>query len=422
MLPQMPRVTNMRARHGITLSIWEGVPIFYWPTFGTNLEEPSFYLSSVKFKNDTIFGFQAYTDWNIYQSLGIQGPEGTSLKGSLDYLSERGPAAGVRFEYNRPTWLFGAPGTGFTDAWFISDQGQDVLGLDRLNLTPEKEVRGRVLGRNRIFSLLNVELMGESGYISDRNFLEAVLRKRRDTEKDFASGLRFCAAITVTACWIFPATPALTTFLPRPNRYLGLTITCSGKTCLVSGSPITFFRGRGTPEPRPTSAPVDPVDLAKFSLRPWESDSEGLVATTRQELSMPLCRAWDVVPYLSGEAGFWKSTSTKKIKLDWLDKPVCAFTSVLRAYPNIENRLFDLRGIAHKVTLESDLFYADANKDMDLFPLYDPLDDNSQEHFRRLFIFNTFGGALPAQFDERSYALRNGMNCWVTADAVSRTT
>jgi hypothetical protein len=86
-----------------------------------------------------------------------------------------------------------------------------------------------------------------------------------------------------------------------------------------------------------------------------------------------------------------------------------------RVNPNLENRLFDLRGMAHKLTFESEFFYADSNQDLDRFPLYDRVDDNAQEHFRRRFVFNTFGGTLPPQFDERGYALRTGMQRWITA-------
>lgn len=412
------RGTNMRAEARNNFVYLGGVPIFYWPTFGTNLEEPSFYLSSIKFKNDQIFGFQAYTDWNIYQVLGIQGPEGTSLKGSLDYLSERGPALGGRFEFNRPTWLFGAPGTGFTDAWFIHDEGLDVLGLDRMNLTPEKEIRGRLFGRNHIFFSPNVELMKESGYISDRNFLEQYFENEWDTEKDFSSGLRLRRyngnrMLDISANARVNDFFTETESLPRIDHYL------LGQDLFGERFTYSVYSSVGYLHQRPTSAPVDPVDLAKFNLRPWESDSEGLVATTRQELSLPLALgAWDVVPYLSGEAGFWNEDINQEDQTRLVGQAGLRTSLPLwRAYPNIESRLFDLRGVAHKVTLESDLFYADANKDMSLFPLYDPLDDNSQEHFRRRFIFNTFGGALPAQFDERSYALRNGLQRWVTAGA-----
>jgi lipopolysaccharide assembly outer membrane protein LptD (OstA) len=69
--------------------------------------------------------------------------------------------------------------------------------------------------------------------------------------------------------------------------------------------------------------------------------------------------------------------------------------------------------------LQGELFYADANQNMNQFPLYDPLDDDSIEHFRRRFYFNTFngvpGGNIPLKFDERYYALRSGLQSWVTS-------
>ena len=43
-------------------------------------------------------------------------------------------------------------------------------------------------------------------------------------------------------------------------------------------------------------------------------------------------------------------------------------------------------GRSPKITIDSDLFYADANEDLDRLALYDPLDDDSIEHFRRRFL------------------------------------
>ncbi len=410
------RGTNMRAEARNNFVYLGGVPIFYWPTFGTNLADPSFYLSSIKFKSDRIFGTQVYTDWNIYQALGIQGPEGTSLMGSLDYLSERGPAVGARFEYQRPTWFFGAPGTGFTDAWFINDTGLDVLGTDRFNLPPEESIRGRILGRNRLFLSPNVELMAESGYISDRNFLEQYFENEWDTEKDFSSGLRLRRyngnrMLDISGNARVNDFFTETESLPKVDHYL------LGQDLFGERFSYSAYSSVGYLHQRTASTPLAPAEAAKFALLPWESDSEGLVATTRQELSLPVSLgAWDLVPYLSGEAGFWKEDINQEDQTRLVGQAgLRTSLPFWRVYPNVENRLFDLRGLAHKVTLESDLFYADANQDMSLFPLYDPLDDNSQEHFRRRFIFNTFGGALPARFDERNYALRNGMQRWVTA-------
>jgi hypothetical protein len=89
-----------------------------------------------------------------------------------------------------------------------------------------------------------------------------------------------------------------------------------------------------------------------------------------------------------------------------------------RADPSYRSELFDINGMAHKVTLQSELFYADSTQDLSRLPLYDPLDDNSQEHFRRRMIFNTFGGTRPSRFDERNYALRQGMQRYVTANSM----
>jgi hypothetical protein len=81
----------------------------------------------------------------------------------------------------------------------------------------------------------------------------------------------------------------------------------------------------------------------------------------------------------------------------------------------VENSLFNLHGLAHKVVFDADLSYADTNKHLNQLTLYDPVDDDSQEAFRRRFAFNTYGGTTPLQFDERYYALRSGLGSWVTS-------
>jgi hypothetical protein len=86
------------------------------------------------------------------------------------------------------------------------------------------------------------------------------------------------------------------------------------------------------------------------------------------------------------------------------------------ADPTVESELLNVHGLAHKVNFEMDLSYSDATDDLTEFPLYDPLDDNSIEAFRRRMPSTTFGGApaIPTRFDERFYALRSGLGDWVT--------
>lgn len=410
------RPTNMRATARGNNVYVAGIPVFYWPTLETDLSQSSFYLSSIKFRNDSIFGFQTYADWDLYQLLGIQGPEGTDLRLSTDFLSERGPAVGTRFDYNRPTWLFGAPGAGFSDFWILRDDGLDVLGLDRVNLTPEEDVRGRALSRHRLFLSNNWELMLETGWISDRNFLEQFFENEWEQEKDFTTALRLRRYNGNRMFDIF-GQPRINDFftetewLPRIDHYW------LGQDLLNQRLTWNAHTSVGYAHQRTATTPTDPTDAAKFALLPWETDSEGVRATTRQELSMPVSLgAWKFVPFLSGEAGFWnEDVNQDDVTRLTGQAGVRSSLPFWQVYPNVENRLFDLRGLAHKVTLESEFFYADSNVNLDRMPLYDPLDDNSQEHFRRRFIFNTFGGALPPEFDERNFAFRTGMQRWVTA-------
>lgn len=419
------RPTDLRASSRSNFVYLSGLPVLYWPSFSTNLTEPSFYLTGAKINNDQIFGTQVYLDWDVYQLLGIRGPYGTKLRLSTNYLSERGFALGGRFEYDRPTWLFGAPGVGFSDAWFIDDSGLDFLGRDRPSLTPEEQLRGRVLSRHRLFLSPNVELMGETGWISDRNFLEQYFENEWDQEKDLDTALRFRRYNRNRMFEVFGQAQVNrffteTEWLPRFNHYW------LGQDLFSQSLTWNSHSSVGYAHQRAATTPTDPVDAAKFAPLAWESDSEGLRAATRNEISLPLSLGvWRVVPYVSGEVGFWNQ--------DINDQDVTRLTGQAglrtslpfwQANANVENRLLDLRGLAHKVTLKSDLFLADTNQDVNRFPLYDPLDDNSQEHFRRRMIFDTFGGILPERFDERNYAIRSGIQRWVTAgstEVVART-
>jgi len=412
------RPTNMRATSTNNFVYLGGVPVGYWPTFSTNLSEPSFYLTSLKFKNDTIFGTQIYSEFDAYQLLGIDGPDGTSLILSADYLSDRGPAGGFRFDYDRPTLFFGVPGRGTSDGWFIKDDGLDTLGQDRIGLTPEEDFRGRLFSRHRLFVTPNTEIMAESGWVSDRNLLEQYFERDWDQQKDLSTALRLrnYNGNNMFDIWGQARVNEFfteTDWLPRLDHYT------LGQDVFNQRFTYSQHTNVGYSHQKVASTPLDPRDAATFAILPWESDSEGVRAATRQELSLPLdLGPWKIIPFLSGEAAFWNEDINQQ-DVTRLTGQAGVKTSLpfWRAYPNIDSRLFDIRGIAHKVTLESELFYADSTANLDQLPLFDPLDDNSQEHFRRRLIFNTFGGTLPPQFDERGHALRTGMQRWVSASS-----
>lgn len=411
--------TNMRVEAKSNLVYLGGVPIFYWPRFVTTNQRSNLYLNSVKFRNDGIYGFQTYLDWDLFALLGMSAPDGTRLRLSTDYLSERGPAGGFQFEYDTPsTWLFGTPGRGQVDAWFLLDDGLDLLGQDRINLTPEEDFRGRTFSRHRFFLDPNWELMVETGWISDRNFLEQFFQIEWETQKDYETAIRLRRYAGNQMFDLFGQARVNDFFtetesLPRLEHYL------LGQDLLGQRLTWNSVSSVGYVHQRVASTPVEPVEAAKFNLLGWESDSEGLRAITRQELSAPfLLGPTKVIPFVAGEAGFWNEDVNQDDVTRLVGQAgVRTALPMWKVYSGFENQLLDFRGLAHKATFETEYFYADANKDVNLFPLYDPLDDNSQEHFRRRFISNTFGGALPPEFDERNYALRNGIQRWVTANS-----
>ena len=121
-----------------------GVPVFYWPVLATNLQKPTYFVDSVRLKSDSVFGFQALTDLDMIQLLGIQDPpEGTKWDISPDYLSKRGFALGTHGRYDRSDF-FNIPGPvrGTFDAWGIQDYASgDDLGADRRDVPFDEHLR-----------------------------------------------------------------------------------------------------------------------------------------------------------------------------------------------------------------------------------------------------------------------------------------
>ncbi len=66
--------------------------------------------------------------------------------------------------------------------------------------------------------------------------------------------------------------------------------------------------------------------------------------------------------------------------------------------PTIHDPLFNLNGLAHKVVFDAEASYADANQNFTEFPLYDEIDDNAIEEFRRRLFFSPVGSSVLAGY------------------------
>ncbi|MCE9603568.1 MAG: hypothetical protein K8U03_01550 [Planctomycetia bacterium] len=394
------------------------VPVFYWPRFSSDLESSNFFVRNIRFTTDRIFGQTIKTDLDMFQILGIKNkPSGHDWILSLDYLSSRGPAGGTTYLYAGQDFL-GTPGRyrGFFDAWAINDTGFDNLGSDRSHLQPEHEFRHRILERHRQQLPDGFQLTGEFGWISDRNFLEQYYELEWDTFKDQNTGVEL-KRIVDNQSYALSADFRLNMFFTQTNQLPRFDHFLLGQNLL--GDSLTWYEHSSAEyaQLRIASYPRDPADLAKFQLMPWEVTSSGERLVTAQEIDLPFSLGLGkVVPYALGQAGDWgqviDGNGTQRLYGQMGIRAALPFWSV---NPEIKSELLNINGIAHKVTLDVDASVAGANRDLSNFPLYDNLDDDSQEAFRRRFADNTFGGTTPIRFDERYYALRSGMASNVTA-------
>ncbi len=410
----------------------EQVPVFYWPYLATDLNDPNYYIDSIRVTSDRIFGTRILTDINAYQLFGIRDkPPGTKWDISADYFSKRGPGGGTTFTYKQQS-LFGIPSSasGFIDIWGIHDRGLDNLGYLRRDFIPEQtfapqrqDFRGRILAQHRQLLPENFQFTAEVGYISDNNFLEQYYEREWDQLKDQSTDLELKQYVDNSTWSAFVAerlNPFFTetVWLPRFDHFW------LGQPLL--GDRLTWYEhsSAGYAQFKSATMPTIPTDQLNWAPLPWElpagSTRSGSRFATRQELDLPF--AAGVVkfdPYAVGELAHWDEA------LNFSDLNRAAGTVGIRASmpmwavdPTIQSTLFNVNGIAHKMVFDVDVAYSQATADLLKLPLYDQVDDNNIEAYRRWFAFTDFGVPpvlAPLRFDERLYALRRGFGNWVAS-------
>ena len=414
------------------------VPVFYWPTLAADLNDPTYYIRRARLKQDNVFGEQILTNWSGYQLLGIRNkPVGTDFDVSLDYLSQRGLGYGATFTYDRQG-LFGVPGrtAGLADFWGIQDQGNDNLGQYRYDVPPEASYRYRLFWQHREALPYDLQLSAELGWISDRNFLEEYYKTEYETLKDESTGIEL-KRITENRSWSITADYRVndfvtsTNWLPRLDHFwLGQSLFNDSLTWYEHSS-AGYAQFRRTSVPENVTPFLGPAGAAgPFNYLSWESsDREGERFASRQELDWPFqLGVVKVTPYALGEAAHWgEDINGQPMDRLFYQLGLRADMPMWSVDPTACNELLNVHGIAHKVNFEFEFAYAESNQNLEDLPLYDPLDDDSVEAFRRRYLTTTFGipsmSPMPlppgtpwiAKFDERLYAMRTGLQSWVTS-------
>ncbi len=400
------------------------VPVFYWPRFSTNLDEPSTLITSAYFQNDKIFGNWEEVEIDAFQLLGIRNvPQGLDWTFTVSNVSKRGFGGGTDLLFDRPNFLGLGAITSNLDVWGLHDKGFDNLGRTRTHLTPESRNRGRVLETFRQQMPSNFQLTGELGWISDRNFLEQYYEAEWDQHKDETTDLELKRIVDNRSWSVFTSARlnpffTETQWLPRYDHHM------LGQPLL--GDRLTWYEhsNLGYAQYKITNRPTDPADAAIFQYLPWEKNAAGLPSNfqgeqlvTRQEVDAPFdLGPFKFSPYAMGELARWgEDLSGNPLNRAWGQAGLRGSIAFWASNPTIESQLLNVHGLAHKMVFEFDASASDTNKRMTSLPLYDALDDNSQEHFRRRFGILDYGGNTPFKFDPRSYALRMGLQNYVSA-------
>ncbi|NDC63083.1 MAG: hypothetical protein EBZ59_03660 [Planctomycetia bacterium] len=419
-----------------------GVPVLWWPVLATNARKPTFYINNAQFKNDQIFGNQLLTSWDAFQVFGWQRPpDGVDWDFDVDYLSMRGPGGGTSLLYNRPEFLgLGTPANGLLDAWFIGDVGRDNLGLYRRDFTypgyPNRTFRGRSFWRHRqdlgggtdsFFG--GWQARGTAGWISDMNFLEEYyeaeweegyeqrtwldLRRPVDNrELRLLTSVRVNPFFTQSEWW------------PRLDHYW------MGQPLLRDA--LTWYEHSGVSYVRQNVPQTPTVGQGRniWTLLPYENNVIGERLATRQEIDLPFqAGAVKIVPYGLGELAHWgEGLSQSPINRAYGQVGIRSSLPMWTSNDAIESQLWNVHGLAHKVVFDADFSYANSTQDVSQLPLYDQIDDDTINQYRRNIPYWDYG-AIPGQatplgppfifgpqgkYDPRFYAIRRGIGSWVT--------
>ncbi len=388
-------------------------PVFFAPFVSGPAEDPHIPIESLTLGQDRIFGGQLKSVWNLSKLLGLKGNSDLDWNLQANMYTERGFWLGTDATYSSSAPI-GTEGSYFGEAegvW-INDWGTDNLGLDRRDLDVASNTRGRALWRHREHISDSVWITGELGFLSDRNFLEQYYETEWDQGKDNETLISINhqednVAASIMGRYRLNEFSTEASWLPKAD------LTILGEPLLWDRLVYSSRSSAGYGHLQPGVAPEDPNDL--YIPLNYTPDAEGVVLSTRHELSMPFnLGAVKVDPYLLGEAAYWQDDGFTNQSLNrfYGSAGVRANLMLWKTYPHLFSPLLGLNGLAHKQNLGVDYYFADSTQDLSDVPQYNEFDENAQERFRTRLIFNTFGlmnnALLPTQYNPRNYAVRSG--------------
>ena len=435
----------------------ENVPVFYWPWMSMNMQNKSLYLRRLEVAHDSTFGTQVRTGWNPYQIFNIKKcSENTDWTIDLDYLSKRGFGHGTTYTYNVDS-IFGCPSQaiGVANYYGVRDRGTDNLGLGRRDDPFPHKYRYRGIWKHKQrFDLPDCleqylpdcccckssscctgwELTAQLGKSSDRNYLREYFEEEWFTDSNPETSLELKKttdnwSMGVTASVLTDKFYTGTNELPKFSHFLlGQNLFCN-KLLWYEHTKLGLYQFKTT------ESPFSEQDQNYFRYLNWELadgatdntamgiGSDRLSATsfnlaTRHEIDLPLAVGpGKITPYALGEYAFWgKGYYKNNINRLYGRTGLRADLPVWKVDNDITSDTWYLNGIAHKMNFGVDAFIAGANRSLDELIHFDQIDDWQVQDFRRQYSVTSFANSfspyrdsIPVRFDERYYALREGV-------------
>lgn len=340
--------------YNTTLEV-EGVPVAYWPVARGDFTQDTQALEGIRTGYNNRLGAAVETRWYLFNLLGMERPPGYNAIMRLDYFGERGPGTGIDLDYVRENYY------GLLRSYFIYDQGEDQLGPIRSG-PPDTETRGRLLWRHRQYLPQDWQLVLETAYLSDRDFLESWYRNEFENAKDQENVIFL---LKRRENWQFQ-----TLFNWRLNDFLTQTEHFPDAVFSLIGEPLADWVTLYS-EQRAGVVRYKGDDYRVFPDESNRADNTGSTSSVvrgdaREELRFPLpvIGPVKVTPYLAGRATAWDDSKDNGGRTRVFGSAgLNANMYLQRTYDQVESQILDLHRMRHIIKPEVNVWAAGADRD-----------------------------------------------------------
>ena len=330
----------------------------------------------------------------MYDILDLPHFEGTRWRLYGDYLSLRGPGLGTEFDLSGKDY-FGVKGTYNANVklYGISDSGQDVLGYDRGQLSfwpnpatswpiTQPEFRGIATGKMSAQDLDDgFSVLGQFGFISDRNFLEQYYYNSQINDLNYDTYLQLKQQQGNWAWTLYGQVSTRdwlteTNWLPKGDGYLiGQTFSFDNLEDLLV---YNMHAQAGY-------AQLLPTQQVPFAYLPTDVRRDTARLDLMQDISMPFnVGPFKIAPYLVGDLAYYSAdVAGDQIGRAYGGGGVRWSMPLSRLYPDIQSDLFNVNQIYHKILFTGNYFVAQSSVGLNELPQLTRVNDDSSDQALR---------------------------------------